>query len=189
MPQRKCLFIGHRLHEGVGHSHREIEILKAATVELDVDEFQNIGVIDPQHAHVAPRRLPPWRMFSVAQSKIRMNDTGPDAPPPVEATRSPRRAQSRERKSRASSRLLDQRHQLQRVEDFAHAVFDRQHETGGKLPERNSRVHQRGRVREEFEFRKQAEKRLFEPGRSRSAAVAKFGGCDAPGHAAKQLFG
>ena len=37
----------------------------------------------------APRRLPPRRMFSVAQSKIRMKETGPEAVPPVEATRSP----------------------------------------------------------------------------------------------------
>ena len=37
----------------------------------------------------APRRLPPCLMFSVAQSKMRMNDTGPEAVPPVEATGSP----------------------------------------------------------------------------------------------------
>jgi hypothetical protein len=38
---------------------------------------------------LAPRRLPPWRTFSVAQSKMRMKETGPEAMPPVEATKSP----------------------------------------------------------------------------------------------------
>ena len=38
----------------------------------------------------APRRRPPSLMFSVAQSNTRMNETGPDASPPVEPTTSPR---------------------------------------------------------------------------------------------------
>jgi hypothetical protein len=37
---------------------------------------------------LAPRRLPPCRICSVAQSKMRMKETGPEAIPPVEATRS-----------------------------------------------------------------------------------------------------
>lgn len=39
---------------------------------------------------LAPRRRPPSLMFSVAQSNTRMNETGPDASPPVEPTTSPR---------------------------------------------------------------------------------------------------
>ena len=37
---------------------------------------------------LAPRRVPPCLMTSVAMLKIRMNDTGPEAMPCVEATRS-----------------------------------------------------------------------------------------------------
>ena len=38
---------------------------------------------------LAPRRVPPCLIASVATSNTCMNDTGPDAVPPVEATRSP----------------------------------------------------------------------------------------------------
>jgi hypothetical protein len=48
------------------------------------------GCSAPSAPMLAPRRLPPCLMFSVAQSKILMNDTGPEASPPVEATTSPR---------------------------------------------------------------------------------------------------
>nr|WP_222829120.1 hypothetical protein [Oceanithermus profundus] len=38
---------------------------------------------------LAPRRLPPWRISSVARSKTRRNESGPEARPPVRVTRSP----------------------------------------------------------------------------------------------------
>ncbi len=38
---------------------------------------------------LAPRRVPPCLIASVAASKTRMNETGPLAMPPVDATRSP----------------------------------------------------------------------------------------------------
>lgn len=38
---------------------------------------------------LAPRRTPPWWIASVAALKTRMNETGPDARPPVVVTKSP----------------------------------------------------------------------------------------------------
>jgi hypothetical protein len=38
---------------------------------------------------LAPRRVPPWRIASVAALNTSMKETGPEATPRVEATRSP----------------------------------------------------------------------------------------------------
>ncbi len=45
-----------RLHEGVGHADREVEVAQVARV-LGVDEGLDVRVVDPQHAHLraAPR--------------------------------------------------------------------------------------------------------------------------------------
>ena len=41
----------HRAHEGVGHAHRDVEVLQVAGV-LGVDEEFDVGVVAAQHAHL-----------------------------------------------------------------------------------------------------------------------------------------
>jgi hypothetical protein len=44
---------GQPVHEGVGHADRDIEVRHPA-LELALDELEDVGVIDAEHAHVCP---------------------------------------------------------------------------------------------------------------------------------------
>ena len=43
---------GDRLHEGVGHADRDVEVVPAPRRALGGDEFQHVRVVDAQHAHL-----------------------------------------------------------------------------------------------------------------------------------------
>lgn len=104
----------------------------------------------------APRRRPPCLMFSVAQSKIRMNDTGPDASPPVEPTTSPRGRSREKEKPVPAAAPLHERHGAQSAEDPLHGVLHGEDEARGELAQRGPGVHQRRRVREEVQGAEEA---------------------------------
>ena len=82
---------------------------------------------------LAPRRLPPCLTASVAISKTFMNEIGPDAVPPVEATMSPGGPEAGEREPGPSSGLMDYRCELHRIEDLFDGVAHRDDEACGQL--------------------------------------------------------
>jgi hypothetical protein len=68
------------------------EMLKFCSItmsDLTLMNFSMSGWYTERIAILAPRRVPPCLIASVAASNTFMNDTGPDAIPPVAATRSP----------------------------------------------------------------------------------------------------
>lgn len=76
-------------HETVSESNREIEVRHFMRLLLQGNEIQNVGVVDPQDAHIGtPSRA--CLMTSVARLNKRIKEIGPDASPFVVATRSPR---------------------------------------------------------------------------------------------------
>ena len=97
----------------------------------------------------APRRVPPCLIASVAASNTRMNETGPDATPPVAEHAVALGTQAAEGEAGAAARLVDQRRVLDRVEDALHRVGDGEHEAGRELLERPAGVAQRRRVGQE----------------------------------------
>src|SRR3970040_1666019 len=117
---------------------------------------------------LAPRRLPPCLMFSVAQSKMRMKETGPDASPEVEATRSPRGRSRENEDPGAPPGALHERHLLQCLEDALHRVLDREHEAGAQLSERGPGIHERRAVGQELPAGEQRVEAL-RPGRAARA--------------------
>ena len=73
------------LHEGLGHRHADVEVGDSAVV-LAFDEFEDIGMIDAQDAHVGAAAGSPCFTASVAALKTRRNETGPLARPPLRDT-------------------------------------------------------------------------------------------------------
>ena len=116
-----------RMHELVGERDRNVEIGDRALFGLAADELVNIGVIDPQHAHIgaAPRSS----LRDLAESLV------VDAQKADRPGRAPGRrvydiflrAQPAEAEAVAPARLLDQRRHPQRAEDAVvrppHVVF------------------------------------------------------------------
>ena len=101
---------------------------------------------------LAPRRVPPCLMASVAASKTSMKEIGPlETPVGAERTTSFVGRSAREGEARPAAALVDQGGVLDRLEDAVHRVLDRQHEAGGELLQLAPGVHQRGGVGQELE--------------------------------------
>ena len=100
---------------------------------------------------LAPRRVPPCLMASVAALNTPMNDTGPKETPAVVCTTSVPRAKTREREPRAAARFMDKGGVFDGFEYGVHRIFDGKDETGGKLLQGASGIRQRRRVRQEVE--------------------------------------
>ena len=55
--QLPALLVRERMHEGVGHGHRHVEVVPAPGRALGAYELKNIGMVNAQHAHLgAPAR-------------------------------------------------------------------------------------------------------------------------------------
>lgn len=64
------LVVFHSAHEGIGDADGQIEVREGACHQLRIDKGEDIGMIYLQDPLLAPSRLPPSLIFSVAQSKI-----------------------------------------------------------------------------------------------------------------------
>ena len=111
-----------------------------------IDEFQDIGMVHPQDAHVRP--APGAALLHGLGSHIehahKADGAGGHAACGIDG-----RAvlpQTGERKARAAAGFVDERGVFHRLENRLHAVLHRQHKAGRKLPQRAARIHQRGRV-------------------------------------------
>ena len=101
---------------------------------------------------LAPRRVPPCLMVSVATSKTRMKETGPQATPLVELTTSLAGPQAGEGEAGAAAGLVDQGGVLDGVEDALDGVLDGQDEAGGELAQLAAGVHQGRGVGQELKL-------------------------------------
>ncbi len=81
-----CGFIGGGFHKVIRNPHRNIEIVQIIVVSFAEDKFHDIRVVHLKIAILAPRRVPPCLTCSVAVLKIFINETGPEATPPVVPT-------------------------------------------------------------------------------------------------------
>jgi len=157
--QVKILVVLHRPHEGVGHTHRDIEVRDMALVGLAGNELSNVRVVDAQHGHVGP--APRATLRDLAESLVVH---------PQEAHRPGRLAhrgahqgalgpQPAEGKAVAAARLLDQGRVAQRLEDTRrrapHVIFNRQHKAGRQLAQRRARPGEGRAVGEEADVRQQ----------------------------------
>ena len=95
---------------------------------------------------LAPRRVPPCLMVSVATSKMFMNEMGPEATPLVDSTGSFCGPDAGEGEAGAAAGLVDQGGVLDGFEDGVDVVLHGQHETGGELAQLPAGVHQGGGV-------------------------------------------
>ena len=102
---------------------------------------------------LAPRRVPPCLMVSVAASKTLMNETGPLETPLGAVHHVVVRAQAREGEAGAAAGLVDEGGVLDGVEDGLHGVADGQDEAGGELAQLAAGVHEGGGVGQELEAR------------------------------------
>ena len=101
---------------------------------------------------LAPRRVPPCLMVSVAASKTLMKESGPDWRRRwSSSTTSLCGPHAREGEAGAAAALVDERGVLDGLEDGLHGVADGQDEAGGELAQLAAGVHQRGAVGQELE--------------------------------------
>ena len=119
-----------RAHELVRCRHRDVEVLQKSRLLLGLDELQDIGMIDPQDAHVrAPaaaslldnisgRIEDAHEGYRAAGHSARGRTTSFFGPQPGEG------------EARASSALVDEGHVLQGVEDARQRVLHRKDEAG-----------------------------------------------------------
>ena len=95
--------------------------------------------------------------------------------------------ESAEGESRAPARLMDQCLMLDGVEDGVQRVFHRQHKAGRQLLEGPSRVHQRRRVREEYQGGHQFVKSVRHSLSAPCRWILSLGRCDIVGHTPEHL--
>ena len=139
---------------------------------------------------LAPRRVPPCLICSVAVLKMRRKETGPEATPPVEPTRLAFGAQAGEGKARAAAGLVDHGGELDGIEDLFDGVAHRQDEAGGELAQLAGGVHQGGGVGQEAP----AGHQVIEPagqvvdGEGGAFVLGFFSG-DGAGHTPEQVTG
>ncbi len=137
---------------------------------------------------LAPRLAPPCLMASVAMLKTRMKETGPEATPLVEATRSRLGRRWLNEKPVPPPELVNERLLLHRLENRLQGILDRQDEAGGQLLQRAAGVHEGRRVRQEVEAAHQSEE--FLSGLSACCAVAgieRLGRGDVGSHTTEHL--
>ena len=103
-------------------------------------------------AMLAPRRVPPCLTCSVAVLNIFINETGPEATPPVVPTMLFLGRRREKRKAGAAAGFVNQGGISQGTENSLHAVFNRQNETGRQLTQSASGIHQGRGVGQKFKL-------------------------------------
>src|SRR5215210_318323 len=139
----------HGLHELVGNGDGDVEVVDLVVVLLAGDELLDVGVVNPEDAHVRPAPGPAL-LDLVRRSVV---DGHERDRPARHAHRGLHqvvlRTQTREAEARAAPALVDDRLVLEGVIDAVYGVLDGQHETRAELLQLPARVHERRRVRHE----------------------------------------
>ena len=138
-------------HEIFGDGDGDVEIIDLLVVLLADDEIHDVRMVDAQDTHVgaAPGAALLDRLGGGVKDFHERNGTRGDAARGTDGRRT--RPQARERKSRAAARLVDERGELDGIENAVHRIFNRQDKTGGELGKVAARVHQGRGVRHELE--------------------------------------
>ena len=118
----------HRLHEGVGHQHRQVEHAQATALALRLDERLDVRMIAAHHRHHRPAARSgahdrPAHRVPHVHERQRTRRVGADA-----LHRRPLRPQRREVVADAATLLHRQRRLLQVLEDPPHVVRDVAHD-------------------------------------------------------------
>ena len=121
-----------RGHEGVGDGDGDVEVRDRGPVELHLDEFLDVGVVDAEDAHVgAAAGAALLDGFGGGVDDLEEGDrAGGDAL--GLADEAALGAQEAEVEARPATLLVDEGGVLDRVEDRVERILDRQDETGGE---------------------------------------------------------
>ena len=141
----------HRLHEFIGGSHRDIEIVEVVVTLFALDEMKNVRVVDPEDAHIgSPSRSSLLDRFCRRIKNAHERDRA--------ARNSLRRTHHiilrpdpRERETCSASAFLNQGHLLHGVKDLIHGISHRENKTGGELLKFSSCIHQCRRIGKEVQ--------------------------------------
>ena len=163
------------LHEAGGGRDRDVEV-GDATVQLALDELEDVGVIDLEDPHVGAASgaaLLHGLRRAVEHAQERDGAGRATAGRGDEVVL---RAQAGERESRPAAALVNDRRGLHGVEDLLHGVAHGQHVAGRVLkPVALARVHERGRVRQELALHHHVVEGLRDlTDRCRGASVPRF---------------
>ena len=142
---------GHRLHEGVGEAHGDVEVGEALGVHLTGDELLDIRVVHPQDAHVGAAAGAALLDGLGGHVEDVHEGNGPGGHALGGHDRVVGRADAGEGEAGAAAGLVDQGGLLDGVEDGLDVVLDGQHEAGGELAQLPAGVHQGRRIGHEAE--------------------------------------
>ena len=177
------------LHESVGDSDGDVEVVQPVVVLLGRDEIQDVRVIDPHDTHVgatAGAALFDGLGGGVEDAHEREWAAGDALGAHHHVVV---RAYAREAEAGASAALVDEGRVLDRFEDGVHGIAHGQDEAVGKLAELATGVHERGAVGQELE----AGHEIVEGGlplfHGRGRVIEPLGLGDGFGDAAEHLFG
>ncbi len=120
------------LHEGVGGRNGDVEVRNAPAVELHLDEFLDVGMVDPEDAHVGPAPGPALLdRFGRGVDDLEEGDgAGGDAL--GLADEAPLGPEPAEVEARPSALLVDEGRVLDRLEDRVEGILDGQDEAGAE---------------------------------------------------------
>ena len=140
-----------RLHEGFGEADGDVEVGEDGLIPLAHDEIHDIGMVDAQDPHVgaAPGAALLDRLGGGVEDLHEGEGAAGDAAGRLDDVVGG--TDAREGEAGAAAALVDEGGLLDRFEDLFHRVADRQDEAGGELAEFAAGIHQRRRIREEFE--------------------------------------
>jgi len=120
-----------RPHELLGDTHRDVEVVEDMLVLFGPYELHDVGVIDPQDAHVrAPARAPLLDGLGghIEYTHERHRSTRHSHGGADQIVLGPEPAET---ESRSPARLMHQSCVADGAEDGIHAVLDRENEAGG----------------------------------------------------------
>ena len=173
------------LPEVVRKAHGDVEVREFSLFGLDPDEFQHVGMVRVQNAHVGPPAGAPLLHHVRGQIEHAHEGHGARGHPVGAAHHVPGGAQGGEVEPRAASGLVDEGGVLERGEDLLHAVPHGEDKARRKLSLGGPRVHEGGRVGEEVQALHDGKKAFLPKG----ARGFGFRSGEGPGHAPEQAFG
>ena len=181
--------LAHRAHEVLGQPHRDVEVVEDVLLFLGGDELQDVGVVDPQDAHVGAPPRPALldrlggrvehlheRDRAAGHAHGRAHQVVPGSQPA-------------EAEPGTATRLMHQRRILQRAEDRIHGVLDRQDEAGRELLQLAPGVHEGRGVGQELEAGHQLEELLDHGVDVGRRVVGQLGLGDVLGHPGEHVGG
>ena len=166
-----------------------LKLLSLASSCLAVMKSRMSGWSTRMMPMLAPRRVPPCLIVSVAASKTLMNESGPRRDALGAEDEVVLGTHAREREAGAAAALVDEGGVLDGLEDRVHGVADGKHEARRELAELAPGVHERGAVGQELEVGHQPVERVLPLLDRGGGVVEAFGLGDGVGDAPEQRFG